>query len=201
MKVRINRILRKTSVEGPGIRYCIWVQGCILSCAGCYSEHTWDLLGGVETDTETIVSDIMQTKGIEGVTFLGGEPFLQAKALSEIAKICRLKGLSVLTFSGYTYDEILHTCTTDFSWKELLEQTDLLIDGPFIKSDFSIKRPWIGSSNQSYRFLTKRYKYLEDKLDSYTNQVEITIKENGTILVNGMGDFNKLKNIIKSLGD
>ena len=86
MKLRVYNIIKKTHVEGPGTRYCIWVQGCSRHCEGCYAKNTWDKNTGEIMDTKDIIQDIKSQKGIEGVTFLGGEPFEQAGALSSIAR-------------------------------------------------------------------------------------------------------------------
>ena len=86
MELRVFKILKKTKVEGPGIRYCIWVQGCSRHCKGCQAIHTWPHSGGKLIDVKDIIFDIKQQKDIEGVTFLGGEPFEQAEALGEIAE-------------------------------------------------------------------------------------------------------------------
>ena len=86
MEIRIYKILKHTKVEGPGIRYCIWVQGCSRKCKGCWAKATWDKERGQVYDINPILADILNTKEIEGVTFLGGEPFEQPDALKYLAK-------------------------------------------------------------------------------------------------------------------
>ena len=71
MKIRIFKIIKKTKVEGPNLRYCIWVQGCSKHCKGCYATNTWDKNSGEIMDTKEIIEDIKNQKEIEGVTFLG----------------------------------------------------------------------------------------------------------------------------------
>ena len=101
MKLRVFNILRTTKVEGPGTRYCIWVQGCSRHCKGCQAVHTWSHDEGVIYDTRDIIKDILKYKNeIEGVTFLGGEPFEQAEALGEIAEEVQSAGMSVVCFTG-----------------------------------------------------------------------------------------------------
>ena len=80
MKLRIFNILKNTKVEGPGVRYCIWTQGCSRHCRGCQAVHTWAYDGGKLFEVDEIISDILRQRGIEGITFLGGEPFEQAQA-------------------------------------------------------------------------------------------------------------------------
>ncbi len=186
MKLRVFNILKNTKVEGPETRYCIWVQGCSRHCRGCQAVHTWSHSGGILYDVNDIISDIKKQKNIEGVTFLGGEPFEQAEALGIIAKAVKETGLGVLCFTGGLFEELQLIDEN----KTLLENIDLLIDGAFEADKIDYSRPWCGSSNQRYHFLTNRYN--EDILKKYTNKVEINISKNGTIFMNGMGDFEKI---------
>lgn len=192
MNIRIYRILEKTKMAGPGHRFCLWVQGCSRHCKGCMAPETWPFDGGSSMDTVNIIKQISDVSGIEGITFLGGEPLEQAEAVYEIAKEARSMGLSVTIFTGYTYNELL-TKNIDYIAK-LLSVTDLLIDGPFILEEFQLDRPWVGSSNQQYRFLTNRYS--ERDLAGVHNQIEVRIFSDGKALVNGMGDFEKIKKLL-----
>ena len=153
MKLRVFKILKNTKVEGPETRYCIWVQGCSIHCKGCQAVHTWTHKGGKLYDTKTIVDDILSQKDIEGVTFLGGEPFEQAEALGEIAEVVKKAGLGVLCFSGNYLEDL----KKDVKNQKLLSNIDLLIDSPFEIDKLDYSRPWCGSSNQRYHFLTDRY--------------------------------------------
>ena len=190
MILRVYKILANTKTEGPGNRFCIWVQGCSKHCKGCYAHETWDFNGGYPLDTDEIIKMILLEKSkIEGVTFLGGEPFEQAHALFLIAKACRENNLSVLCFTGKTYIEIKSANNKDYN--SLLSCVDLLIDGEFIEEKYDLKRPWVGSSNQNYIFLTDRYN-LND-ISKYKNKIEIHIYDDGKLFINGMGDFSKIE--------
>ncbi len=197
MNLRVFNILKSTNVEGPGNRYCIWTQGCSRHCRGCQAVHTWAHNGGNLLSVEDIVSDILKQKNIEGVTFLGGEPFEQAQACGYIAEQVQRAGLSVLCFTGGYIEEL----QKDYKNKKLLDNTDLLIDGPFEIDKLDYSRPWCGSSNQRYHFLTDRYN--EEIFTKYKNKVEVNISQNGIVFMNGMGNFEEilqkidLKNIIK----
>lgn len=186
MRLRIFNIIKNTKVEGPGRRYCIWTQGCSRHCRGCQAVHTWSHEAGFLIEVQDIISDIFKQKDIEGITFLGGEPFEQAQACGIIASEVKKSGLSVLCFTGWYLE--------DLRMKEknrlLLENTDLLIDGPFEidKTDYS--RPWCGSSNQRYHFLTDRYN--EEIFTKYKNKVEVNISKNGVVFMNGMGNFREI---------
>ncbi len=188
MNLRVFKILKKTKVEGPGIRFCIWVQGCSKHCDGCYAKESWDKNGGYLIDIEELFEQIKNQKEIEGITFLGGEPFEQAEALSLLSKMIKEINLSILTFSGNTYEELLKK--NDIYINELLKYTDLLIDGGFEKDKFDLSRAWIGSKNQRYIFLSNRYS--EKDIINIKNKVEMRIQKNGEIFVNGVGDFDKL---------
>lgn len=187
MKIQIHKIIHDTTAEGFGRRTCIWVQGCSRRCKGCMAMETWKPDGGSSMDSHDVIDIIMKQKEIEGVTFLGGEPFEQAEALSEIAVACKTCGLSVISFSGFTLNEL--QSMENEGVKNLLAQIDLLIDGPYIQEKREFGRPWAGSSNQKFYFLTDRY--TETMLQAQYNKVEIRIAPNGAILVNGMADFEK----------
>lgn len=187
MQIRISNILKNTKVEGPETRYCIWVQGCANHCRGCQAIHTWAHNGGKLYETDDIINDILNYKDkIEGVTFLGGEPFEQAEAVGLIAEKVKSMNLGVLTFSGKYLEEL----RLDKKNLTLLNNTDLLIDGPFEIDKLDYSRPWCGSSNQRYHFLTNRYN--ETIFTKYKNKVEVNISKNGIVFMNGMGDFTSI---------
>lgn len=183
------------------MRYAIWVQGCPIRCEGCFNPHTWDMEGGETRDIDEIVTDIRaaleSSPDLEGVTFLGGEPFSQAYGLSVLAKAVKKMNLSIVTFSGYDFDTLRKSRNP--GWRSLLEETDLLIDGPYQQSLHDLSRPWIGSQNQQYRFLTERYKALEKKLSSIPNKLEIRLHSDGTLTANGMADISELE-LLLNLG-
>ena len=190
MKLRVFNILKNTKVEGPETRYCIWVQGCSRHCKGCQAVHTWSHSGGVLYNVKDIIADIKKQKNIEGVTFLGGEPFEQAEALGIIAKAVKKEGLGVLCFTGGLLEELQKKEEN----KILLENIDLLIDGAFEADKVDYSRPWCGSTNQRYHFLTNRYN--KEIFEKYKNKIEINISKNGTIFMNGMGNFDEIQHKI-----
>ena len=189
MKINVFKILNKTAVEGPGVRFCIWVQGCSRHCSGCFAKSTWSHNPNKLISVNDVFDLIKKQKDIEGVTFLGGEPFEQAQSLSELARLVQKFGLSVMTFTGGNYDELKKS--KDKYVIELLKNTDLLVDGEFKQDDFDLSRPWVGSKNQRYIFLSDRY--CESDILKYKNKLEMRIDKNGVIFVNGMADFANLK--------
>lgn len=191
--LNIHRIVPRTKVEGPGVRFCIWVQGCHNRCQGCFARDTWDPEMGTATPVEDVIARLLAEKDLEGVTFLGGEPTEQAEGLCKVAEAAREMGLSVITFTGRTYEQLL--AGEDPAIARLLELTDLLIDGPYRASEPEDKRPLVGSKNQRFLFLTDRY--CQEDIDAIQNAFEVRIDENGRIQINGMGDLSKLKEYIQ----
>ena len=189
MEIQTARIIRRTQAEGPGYRYCIWVQGCDIRCNGCANREMWDFAGGAVMDTAELIADIsfMQNE-IEGITFLGGEPLCQVEAVSEIAAAAQAINLTVVVFTGREYGKLI--VSSDESTQKLLQHTDLLIDGPFRVEQIDYSRPWVGSRNQKYWFLSSRYEALRDKLTTIGNRLELHIRPDGKILLNGMADVS-----------
>lgn len=192
--MRVHRVIPQTRAEGPGKRFCIWVQGCHNACPGCYAVVLWDPQGGYEADPSELLEQIAATDDIEGITFLGGEPMEQAKELAFLAAGVREMGLSVVTFTGLVYESILEEGDPD--QLALLAHTDLLIDGPYVQSEHDTSRPWVGSGNQQYRFLTDRYG--PDVLRNCCNRIELRLDPSGILRLNGMGDFPELESILRS---
>lgn len=161
---------------------------------GCGVPHTWAVNGGRSVDADSLVDEIISDKSVEGVTFLGGEPFAQAAALAHIGHRIRGNGMSVVTFTGYLYEEVKAASRGDYD--ELLAVTDLLIDGPFQRDNVEFSRPWVGSSNQRFHFLTGRYAHIASQFASMRNKLEVRIKPEGQILVNGLAPVASMKSLI-----
>ena len=187
--LNIYKIIKNTEVEGPGRRFCIWTQGCSRHCKGCFAKQTWEFGVGKSFTVDDLWNEIKAENGIEGITLLGGEPFEQAQALSLLAQKVKETGLSVMTFSGNSYDDLKNS--KDIFVQKLLKYTDLLVDGEFREDCFDLSRPWVGSKNQRYIFLSGRYSLQE--IMRCNNKIELHIDKNGVVFVNGMTDFKELK--------
>lgn len=188
--MRIAQTVAGTEAEGPGRRFAIWVQGCTIRCAECCNPEMFSARGGQEVEIDTLVEQILVTDDVEGVTFLGGEPFEQAEALTEVARRVREGGLSVMAFTGYTLDELRKM--DDPHAGALIEACDLLVDGRYERDNpESGGRRWIGSGNQIMHFLTDRYDP-DDPQFTAANTVEIRI-QNGEVLINGWPSADALK--------
>ncbi|MBO5385249.1 radical SAM protein [bacterium] len=187
--IDVFKLLKNTQVEGPGKRFCIWVQGCKKHCPNCWAKDTWEFGIGTKYSVDDLFNQIKEVQDIEGITFLGGEPFEQADELAELSIKIKGLGLSVLCFTGYTLEEL--QSKNDDGVNLFLSSIDLLIDGGFEQDKFDLSRPWVGSSNQRYIFLTDFYN--QEIISRYKNKIEARIGEDGKLEINGMGDFDQIR--------
>lgn len=144
--LRIAGTVGESIVDGPGIRYVIFTQGCPHRCPGCQNPGTHDFAGGREIDTDVLLEEIRRNPLISGVTFSGGEPFAQAEALLPLARALRAEGRHLMAYSGYTYEELLES--PDEAVRALLGLLDLLVDGRFVLEQRSLELRFRGSANQ-----------------------------------------------------
>lgn len=175
-----------TEAEGPGRRAALWVQGCDKRCRGCCNPQMLALVQREMTPAAEVVARLAAARdafGIEGVTFLGGEPMLQARGLAEVARGARALGLTVMVFSGYTLEE-LGELRPD-AWQELLASTDVLVDGPYVAEDPDRERRWIGSRNQRVHYLSDRYGPSIEQLPPEGRDVELRFGLDGVLRFNG----------------
>lgn len=147
-KLRLAGVIRESIVDGPGWRFVVFVQGCPHHCKNCQNPGTWDFDGGYETTVENILNAVKEDKLLTGVTLSGGEPFTQAKELTVLAKKVHEAGLDVMSFSGYTFEELVNGATVDNGWLSLLSELSLLVDGKFIEEQKSLELKFRGSRNQ-----------------------------------------------------
>ena len=146
--MRIAGIEDESIVDGPGIRFVVFAQGCNHGCVGCHNPEALPFEGGVEIEIDDILDMLDENPLLDGLTFSGGEPFEQAKAFAALANRAKQKGLNIITYTGYTYEELLRDMDSRVGWKELLDITDILIDGPFDISQKSMLLKFRGSRNQ-----------------------------------------------------
>jgi anaerobic ribonucleoside-triphosphate reductase activating protein len=182
-EMRIAQIIPCTEAEGPGRRFAVWFQGCPLRCPGCCNPEFLPFKGGEAVSLGTMFERVEAAtkQGIEGITLLGGEPFAHAGGASLLAEQVRGIGLSVMVFTGYTLEELQKR--DDPTIRVLLEQTDLLVDGPYLKDSPDTQRRWIGSTNQRIHFLTDRY-HADDPCRKQKNTLEIRL-DLQSLTVNG----------------
>jgi len=176
--VRIATIVDDTEAEGPGRRWAVWVQGCSIRCAGCCNPEMFDARRGRDILVDELVAAIPDR--VEGISVLGGEPFDQARDVAALARGAKLRGKTVMVFSGYTLAELQRRDV-------VLDDVDLLVDGRF---DQSLPEPppprgrrWIGSTNQVMHWLTDAYRE-DDPAMRASNTIEIRYSARG-LVING----------------
>ncbi|MGE5381582.1 MAG: anaerobic ribonucleoside-triphosphate reductase activating protein [Methylocystaceae bacterium] len=142
--VRLAGMSRESTVDGPGVRLTIFFQGCPHHCKGCHNPDTWDSNGGEELTIQETLDLLARyiTPLHQGITFSGGEPFLQAEALLKLVKGIRERfpQLNIWCYSGYQYEDLL--CSP------VLPLLDVLVDGPFEEANRELDLIFRGSSNQ-----------------------------------------------------
>ena len=142
MQIRIAGLVPESFVDGDGIRFAIFMQGCRRNCAGCHNPETHDLNGGRLVDTEEIISAIKKNPLLDGITLTGGEPLLQVDAADELARAAKNFGLSVWCYTGCTFEKLPPEAMS------LLENVDVLVDGEFVESLRDLDLQFRGSRNQ-----------------------------------------------------
>ncbi|MBS7298308.1 MAG: anaerobic ribonucleoside-triphosphate reductase activating protein [Eubacteriales bacterium] len=148
MNIRLFGLADDSIVDGPGLRFAVFTQGCYHNCEGCHNPNSHDVNGGYDEDTDVIIEKIKANPLLDGVTLSGGEPFLQAKPLTLIADAAKESGLNVMAYTGYTFEELIKGANEDNGWLELLGKLDLLVDGKFVLAERSIELNFKGSRNQ-----------------------------------------------------
>ena len=148
--MRLSGITHDSVVDGPGIRVVVFTQGCRMACPNCHNPSSWSEAGGEEYTIRQVLRTIKKPgpgkKPVRGVTFSGGEPFMQAKELAQVAFEAHKIGWDVVTYTGNKYEDLC--CSTDPDIQALLNQTDYLIDGPYIHKERDLSLPFRGSRNQ-----------------------------------------------------
>lgn len=144
VSLRVAGVIEESIVDGPGIRFVLFLQGCRLRCPGCQNPQTWDFDGGTLVPSDEVLARIRENPLVHGVTFSGGEPFEQAEALLPLAKELKAQGYHLMAFSGFTLEQLVQKPEC----RALLEQLDLLVDGPFIAAQKSLDLRFRGSRNQ-----------------------------------------------------
>lgn len=145
-KLRLAGLLEESITDGPGLRLVVFTQGCPHHCNGCHNPETHAEEGGQWWNLEDIFEFYRQNPLLDGITFSGGEPFLQPAPLAALASLVHDAGGNVLTYTGYSLTQLqkMH----DMDIERLLAQSDYLVDGHFIEALASLELKFRGSSNQ-----------------------------------------------------
>jgi anaerobic ribonucleoside-triphosphate reductase activating protein len=134
-------------VDGPGIRFAVFSQGCSKTCPRCHNPEAQPFEGGREVALEELERLIAGNPLLAGITLTGGEPFEQPKPLLELAQWAKSRGLNVWAYSGYLFEELRDAVPSPEA-SELLQLVDVLVDGPFLEGQASHELKWRGSANQ-----------------------------------------------------
>jgi anaerobic ribonucleoside-triphosphate reductase activating protein len=174
MEIRLAAYLQPDSiVDGEGIRTVIWTQGCPHHCLGCHNPETHDFEGGALVDLEEVYEIIDSLEGQDGITFSGGDPFMQPKPCSMIAKYAKNKGYNIWCYTGYTFEQLLTLAETKKEVMDFLKEIDVLIDGRFELAKKSYNALFRGSTNQRIidvkKSLKKKKVVLADKYNHEDN--------------------------------
>ena len=149
MEIRLAAYLQPDSiVDGEGIRTVIWTQGCPHHCLGCHNPETWDFEGGALVPLTEVFEIIDSLEGQDGITFSGGDPFMQPKQCAEIAKYARSKGLNIWAYTGFTFEHLIEMVRIKPEILDFLKQVDVVVDGRFIIGKKSFNCIFRGSTNQ-----------------------------------------------------
>lgn len=144
--MRIANSISDSIVDGPGLRFTVFTQGCPHHCPGCHNPNTHHPHGGQDVTVEELAKKLAANPLIDGLTLSGGDPFVQGEDCAALAQIAHRMGLNVWTYTGYTYEELL--AMGQPGHLALLDETDVLVDGPFVLSLKSHTVKFRGSSNQ-----------------------------------------------------
>lgn len=145
MKIRLSSPIQSDSiVDGEGIRTVIWTQGCPHHCPFCHNPSTHDMSGGFIKDTEDVIKEILEMELQDGITFSGGDPMMQPKECTEIAKVLKEHNLNIWCYTGFNFEDLLK----DEDRVEFLKYIDVLIDGRFEIDKKSYDCMFRGSTNQ-----------------------------------------------------
>ena len=144
--MRIAGTVQDSIVDGPGMRFTLFTQGCPHGCPGCQNPETQPFDGGRDIDTRDLLRQMEDNPLLAGITFSGGEPFCQPRPLAELAKAVHARGLDVWSYTGNTLEELQSRKDEDVS--ALLAELDVLVDGEYIEAQRDLTLKFRGSRNQ-----------------------------------------------------
>lgn len=171
-----------TKALGPGIRSVVWVQGCPLHCPGCIAPDWIPRRTARLVAPEELAAELLADPAVSGLTLSGGEPMLQAGALAAMVRAARAqRDVTVICFTGHTLAE-LRESPPGRGVTGLLEQVDVLIDGPYVAAandGLGLR----GSSNQQVHHLTSRLTHWDDSFVRHPRSAELRVRDRSVLLV------------------
>jgi len=187
-QLRVAMLIERSHVNGPGWRTVVWTQGCTLACPGCWNEHMWPHSGGDMWDVEELSQKLLAIEGVEGVTFSGGDPLQQPRALKRLIELLRAGGRTIFLYTGYEVDELNELQT------ECLNLCDVAVVGRYVEEERDLSLKWRGSANQRILFPTGRYS--EADIGDDVQEFEVHINEDGSYKVTGFPDMEKIQKMM-----
>lgn len=148
--IRVSGIVDESIVDGKGLRFVLFTQGCPHLCEGCHNPQTHDMRGGHLMSVSDIIKRFKES-GLSSITLSGGEPFMQPKELYYVAKYVKEMGGNVISYTGFLHEDLQKIPDAEL----LLSQIDLLVDGKFMLDQKTMDIPFVGSKNQRLIPLTK----------------------------------------------
>ena len=191
-ELRISHYVDETKVLGPFVRSALWVHGCCFNCEGCLAKEM-NSREYKAADAEKLAEHFLSVKDTDGITISGGEPFLQAEALSLMIRRIRdtRPDYGVIIYTGFTFEELKDK--NNASTYEMLGMADIIIDGRYVK-ELDDGVPYRGSSNQRILLLTDRYKDISKEYYNTSGKRNIEIQVTGkNIYMVGVPSENGLK--------
>ena len=163
-KIRIAGYVDDSIVDGPGIRFTIFTQGCAHHCFNCHNPETWAFDKGKDVDIDELISKIKRNPLLQGITLSGGDPLYQVNACLELVKkVKELNAdLDIIIYTGFTFEELAINFKKNNDLLSLLKLSDILIDGKYEDSLRDLTLRFRGSSNQ--RVINLKKTFLEEKI-------------------------------------
>lgn len=178
--LNVAQIWLSTYALGPGNRSVVWVQGCARHCPGCISPEWIPQTEAWRIAPTDLAEILLKNVTMEGLTFSGGEPMLQAAPLTALIKAVRQhRDVNVICYSGYTFQE-LHKLADKQAVSRFLSELDVLIDGPY-NADQNDNRGMRGSANQKVHYITDRLRGYD--FETGPRKIEIHIQKHYTMMI------------------
>ncbi len=144
--IRIAGVVKESIVDGKGIRFTLFTQGCPHNCKGCHNPESHNINGGYDIEAEKVIAEFNKNPLLSGITFSGGEPIIQAKELIPIAEAVTQQGKNCWIYSGWTFEELMEKNDADIN--KLLSLCDVLVDGKYVEDERDLTLLFRGSRNQ-----------------------------------------------------
>ena len=176
--LKVAATMERSRVNGPGERVVVWLQGCPRRCTGCFNQSFLSEDGGTIMTSTEVIEFVQSVKGVDGVTFSGGEPLAQARGLLPVVSALSDQGMGIVMFTGFKEAALM----TDVHRRRVVERCDLIVAGPY-RRELPGTNPLLASTNQTLVFMTDRYKQWE--LGPRMRSHEFTISADGTASLTG----------------